>query len=62
MEIYIIQDRETGTEMEVVYDIKTAIYTLLEFEEQDKENGEYTPDFYEIKVIDTQTCEHVILY
>lgn len=53
MKIYIIQNRETGTEMEVCNTIEIAKKTIETFENEDKKNGVYEENFYETKEIDT---------
>lgn len=50
---YVLRDRETGnTDFDVFSDYKEALEELERFEEEDKENGDYTPDFYEIVEVD----------
>lgn len=45
---YIIQDRETGTFIDEFNSYTEALKGLEEFENDDKKEGIYTPDFYEI--------------
>jgi hypothetical protein len=45
---YRIQDREAGNVIEVGLSYEEAQETLAKFEADDKENGTYTEDFYEI--------------
>ena len=49
---WIIQDREAGNFIEEYDTHEEALNTLNEWEKIDKENGEYTPDFYEIVEIE----------
>ena len=49
MKKYIIQDRETGTLIDVFSTRHEAEQALAFYEKQDKEDGNYTKDFYEIK-------------
>jgi hypothetical protein len=46
---YKIQDREAGNVIETGLTFEEAQKTLKEFEESDKKEGIYVPDFYEIK-------------
>jgi len=46
--LYKIQDREAGNIIETGLTYTEAQKTLKEFEETDKKEGTYTPDFYEI--------------
>lgn len=45
---YIIQDREAGNFIECFNTLIEAKNKIVEFENQDKKDGIYTPDFYEI--------------
>lgn len=45
---YIIRDREAGNIIEQVSTRKEAETVLKKFEEEDKQDGNYTEDFYEI--------------
>ena len=45
---YIIRDRETGTFIDEFATYEEAQKELDRFEQIDKEEGNYTPDFYEI--------------
>ena len=45
---YIIQDREAGNYIDERKTLEEAKKLLEQFENEDKANGEYTPDFYEI--------------
>ena len=49
METYKIQNKETGTVIESGLTLEDAKKTLDAFEAQDKEDGIYEPDFYEIE-------------
>lgn len=46
---YIIRDREAGNIINTFSTYKEAEKMLNEYEEQDKKDGYYTPNFYEIK-------------
>jgi len=48
MKTYIIQQKETGTLIEEFISLIEAQEALKEYEEMDKNEGVYTPDFYEI--------------
>jgi hypothetical protein len=41
-------DKETGTFIEKVEKIDQGLELIREYEEEDKNNGTYTPDFYDI--------------
>lgn len=41
-------DRETGTFIDEFYYLEDAKKAILEYEDEDRRNGEYTPDFYDI--------------
>lgn len=41
-------DREAGNRIEEVITIDEGKERIREYEEHDKRNGEYTPDFYDI--------------
>jgi hypothetical protein len=45
---FIIQDRETGTFIDEFNTYQEALTGLEGFENEDKQEGVYTPDFYEI--------------
>lgn len=45
---YIIRDRESGYEITSCTTLECAEKLLEEYEKEDKEDGIYTPDFYEI--------------
>lgn len=45
---YIIRDREAGNEIARFDTLEEAEQELVAYEEEDRRNGEYTPDFYEI--------------
>jgi len=45
---YIIQDRETGNVIDEFSTMTEAEKTLEDYENQDKEDGIYKPEFYEI--------------
>ena len=46
--MYIIRDRETGTEIEEAKTYSEAFQIVMQYESEDKKNGDYTEDFYEI--------------
>lgn len=48
MKRYIIQDTETGTFIDEYDSLPAAEQALRLYEEQDREENCYTPDFYEI--------------
>ena len=45
---YIIRDREAGNEIETFNTKEEAVRRLDEFEADDRDEGTFTPDFYEI--------------
>ena len=46
--MYAIQDRETGTGIDIFDTLEEAERALKEYENDDMKEGVYTPDFYEI--------------
>lgn len=48
MKKYVVRDFETGTPIEIFDTREEAVECLKAFEEQDIEEGIYTPGFYEI--------------
>lgn len=46
--MYAIQDRETGTRIDIFGTLEEAERVLKEYENDDMKDGVYTPDFYEI--------------
>lgn len=46
--VYVITDKETGTMIEQCNTYDEALKILNQFEESDKEEGIFEPDFYEI--------------
>jgi DNA-directed RNA polymerase subunit RPC12/RpoP len=48
---YLIQDREAGNVIERNLTIHQAEKLLKPYEATDKKDGNYTPDFYEIKEV-----------
>lgn len=48
MATYTIQDKEAGNVIETGLTLDEAKATLEKFENDDKKEGSYTPDFYEI--------------
>lgn len=54
MKKYLIQDRQAGNIIDE-FDNKEAAQKALElYKEDDKRNGDYEPDFYEIKEVETE--------
>ena len=49
MKTYKIQDREAGNVIEIGLTSQQANDLLNQFEETDKKEGNFMPDFYEIK-------------
>jgi hypothetical protein len=47
MKIYV-SDKETGTFITEVESIDNGLKKIAEFEQIDKENDSYTPDFYDV--------------
>lgn len=54
---YIIRDRQAGNRIEGFVTLEEAMKRLAEFEAEDKEEGIYEPDFYEIYDIETEAAE-----
>lgn len=54
MKKYIIRDREAGNEIDRFTTYEEALKTFFEYEAQDKRDGFYTPDFYEIVVVEQE--------
>ena len=48
MSVYAIQDRETGTRIDIFDTLEAAERALKEYESDDMKEGVYTLDFYEI--------------
>lgn len=44
-----ITNRETGTLIEEVNSIEEAKATIAKYEEEDKQNGDFAEDFYQIE-------------
>ena len=51
---YKVQDREAGNVIGYFTTKKEADEAVAMFEENDKEDGTYTPDFYEVKELDIE--------
>lgn len=51
---WIIRDREAGNKIDCFTTLEEAKRTLKEYEEQDKIDGIYEPDFYEIYNIEKE--------
>ena len=45
---YATRDRETGTIIDYFESLENARFAIERYEEKDKEDGTYEPDFYEI--------------
>lgn len=45
---YVVRDREAGNVIEYAKDYVAAVNLIAKYEEQDKADGTYTPNFYEI--------------
>ena len=50
--MYVVRDREAGNVITQFETMEEAQKELGRYEEQDKKEGEYVEDFYEIAVID----------
>lgn len=50
--VYVIRDREGGNVIDKFETYQDAKKELIEYEEGDKREGIYTPDFYEIAIIE----------
>ena len=48
MKTYTIQDKECGNPIDDFNSLEEAQDALKDYEQQDKEDGIYTPNFYEI--------------
>ena len=46
--MYAIQDKETGTKIDIFDTLEEAERTLEQYEDDDIKEGVYTADFYEI--------------
>lgn len=46
--MYVIRDREAGNIIDRFSTYEEAQQALNQYEQEDKEEGTYTPDFYEI--------------
>ena len=46
--MYLIQDKECGNQIDVFDSLIDAQNALNNYESEDKDDGSYTPDFYEI--------------
>ena len=51
---YKVQDREAGNVIGYFTTKEEADEAVAMFEEGDKEDGTYTPDFYEVKLLDVE--------
>lgn len=50
-------DREAGNKIEEFSSIEEAQKTIIAYEEEDKKDGTYTPDFYDVV---NENCESLI--
>lgn len=50
--MYITRDREAGNVIDEFKTLQEAEKALAEYEEQDKKDGTYTPDFYEVAEVE----------
>lgn len=50
--MYVVRDREAGNVITQFETMEEAQKELEKYEEQDKKDGTYSEDFYEIAVID----------
>ena len=50
--MYVVRDREAGNVITQFKTMEEAQKELEKYEEQDKKDGTYSEDFYEIAVID----------
>ena len=57
MSMYIIQDKETGTGIDIFDTLEEAERVLKEYENDDMKEGVYTPNFYEI--VEVKICAEV---
>ena len=51
---YKVQDREAGNVIDYFFTKEDADEAVAMFEENDKEDGTYTPDFYDVKLLDVE--------
>jgi len=54
MKLYLVQDREAGNVIVNHCTLAEAENYVKEFEDMDKAEGSYIPDFYEIKEMETE--------
>ena len=52
--MYVVRDREAGNVIEHFNTVEEAKKTLERYEEQDKKDGVYVEDFYEIYDLDDE--------
>lgn len=48
MTAYCIRDREGGNVIDTYDTLEEAVFALASFEEEDMENNDFEPDFYEV--------------
>ena len=51
---YIIRDSESGNTIESTDSLTEAVQIIKRFEAEDRKEGQYTPDFYEVYDPDRQ--------
>jgi hypothetical protein len=56
---YITQDHEAGNRIDKFDTLEEAIEAVDRYVEEDKSEGNYTPDFYEVYNEDTEEVEYV---
>lgn len=57
MKLYAVRDREAENVIELVFSKEEAEEVLQKFEEEDKDNDVYEPNFYEIAVADIDEAD-----
>lgn len=48
---WIIEDRESGNRIDSFDSLADAVNALCQYEQQDRAEGNFTPDFYAIRVV-----------
>lgn len=46
--MFIVRDKEAGNEIAKFWSYPEAVEAMLSYEAEDKKNGDYTPEFYEV--------------
>lgn len=57
MKVFEIRDRQTGTVIDYFYSFEDAQNQILLYEQEDKENDEFSKDYYEIITIEMKYNE-----